>query len=254
MQPTSTRQAQVNAAVNGDPYPIQRAGRSKGSTSTGNAFDGDPGTAWMTNAESGPPESGYVFFDLGMTDKRDALTAIAESHDGRVLLAGFAENDAGDRKMTLAAFGSNGSQDTGFCGGAGHCINDLGVTLLGATLPLSHYEVPSAIAERRGNHDLVLALDVHADFLAGSDGHPFQEAVEIGPSGLSMRTWTALDYTAHSPAARNSYTHSMTIDDGNRVLVTGSRVWDDTSHDSDVTVARLIDTDTIFVNGFDAGQ
>jgi hypothetical protein len=64
MQATNTAQAQVKA-VTSESYPIQRAGRSKGSTSTGSAFDGDPGTAWMTNAESGPPESGYVFFDLG---------------------------------------------------------------------------------------------------------------------------------------------------------------------------------------------
>lgn len=208
----------------------------------------DPSTgAYDTAFHNGPV---IVYADLGATIKYDAFTSLTELHDGHLLLAGDAQDDAGDYKLLLAKLNATGGgKDGAFCGG-GSCVNEL-VTGNGAfSFPLSHFVYPRGVAERPGNHDLVLALTVKNDVLSG-DNHVFQEAVEIGPGGNGLRTWTALDYTATS-TPRDSYPYSILVDNGNRVLVTGSRQWNSATGDWDMTLARLVDTDTIFVDSFEA--
>lgn len=209
----------------------------------------DPSTGAYDTAFHNDPV--IVHTDLGTTIKFDTFTSMTELHDGHLLLAGYAQDDAGDEKLMLAKLNAaGGGKDTSFCGG-GSCVNELIAGTGALAFPLSHFVYTRGIAERPGNHDLVLSLTVKNDVFSGSDGHVYQEAVEIGPSGNSLRTWTALDYAATS-TPRDSYTNSILVDNDNRVLITGSRQWNSATSDWDMTLARLVDTDTIFVNSFEA--
>jgi uncharacterized protein YkwD len=54
------------------PVTIEAAGRSKNSTSSALAYDGDFTTAWATTAKR-PPRSAYVWFDLGSVQNIGAI-------------------------------------------------------------------------------------------------------------------------------------------------------------------------------------
>lgn len=182
----------------------------------------------------------YAFADLGQTNQQDTLTRIKVLSDGSIVVAGQAEDDVGDQQMLLAKFKPNGHRDSSFCDGAVHCTQQF----------LTTYLRPTGISERPDTHDLVIASDWQDDIYT-ADHHREQAVFQLGSNG-EFHYLQLLDYSSSSGVTPFSSGSDLMVDSHNRVVAAGTRRWDSASNDFDMTVARMVASDTIFANGFDS--
>ena len=174
-----------------------------------------------------------IFFDLGATNKIDALSAVSLRHNGSLLIAGQAENDT-EIHMILGEFDPVGAARADFCGGTGVCQGFL-----------SNESTPSAVLERPGAGDIVVgATSVDP---AGDD---VQAVYEFGPHGTAIVAYDEVAWDSAQSTTPLAIANGLLIDDENRVLQAGYRLWNLSIADYDMTVARWRATDSIFGNGF----
>lgn len=214
-------------------------------STNGNDTDGfvlalDPATG---QRDAGFASNGLrdVFADLGATNKEDEIDAIAQTRDGQIVMAGHSKDDDGNEQLLLAELDANGNYVSSFCGG-GHCSGIRALTT---------YEVPVGISERTATRDLVVGMTIHDDFGAGADGHAMQAVLQFGRTGNPLHAIQVMDFAATDGATQDSSLADLLIDASDRVLAAGTRRWSSTTNDYDMTLTRMIDTDTIFANQFE---
>lgn len=175
-----------------------------------------------------------VYFDLGTTTKTDFLTAVTLRHNGQLLVAGLANGDSGLTHLILGEFDGEGVPKTNFCGGLGVCQG-----------PLFNAPYPAAIAERPGEGDIVIAA-TNTD----SGGHGIQGIYEIDSRGASVLGYDETSWTSNTGTTPSSFTNGVLVDSADRVIEVGSRLWDSSTVDYDMTIRRWTAKDTIFGNSF----
>jgi hypothetical protein len=177
-----------------------------------------------------------------------AATTMIERADGNLVFAGVASHDNLNADLLLGEMDPSGSGVASFCsalGSGGQCIAQ--------RIP-NALEDPAVIAERPGTHDLVIALNINNP--AGTPNvDQLQAVLQFGPTGNNLRAMQVLDYRAATGVPHDSNVGGLLIDAQGRVLVGGYRKWLEATTtatgDYDLTLARMIDTDTIFVSGFE---
>jgi hypothetical protein len=178
-----------------------------------------------------------VFADLGIS-KQDTLLRVMRLRNGGFVVAGTAQDDSvspTQYQLLMSAYNDNGVPDTRF--------GDLGDGTL-HKLVLSGTAIPYGLAERDGNRDIVVGLNIKDDLFG--DGHPVQGVMQFGSDGNMGHAVATLDF-AGTP--RNSQGLDL-IMDGNVVLTAGSRLWSQASNDADMTVGRFVANDSIFADAF----
>jgi hypothetical protein len=188
-------------------------------------------------------DGGYtrIFYDLTNTDRYDTATAVTVRRDGSYLMTGYSENDSTSPltdELTMAVFEPDGSTDQSFAdNGSFH------------GLVVSGYQVPSAVVERRDG-DFVISMQIKND-LTG-DGLSYLAAqLDFNHSGTSLYGVGTESFPAASGNNPDTQPSGMIIDDHNRIVVAGWRVWSTSTSDSDMMAARLVDEDDIFADGMD---
>ncbi len=178
-----------------------------------------------------------VYADLG-TGKQDALLRVMRRHNGGFVVAGTAQDDSASPtqyQLLMAAYKPNGSVDSGFGDNGDGTLHKL---------VLSGYNVPYGLAERDGNRDLVVGLNLKDDLFG--DGHQIEGVIQFGRNGNTSHAVATLDF-AGTP--RLSLGTDL-IMDGNAVVTAGTRVWSQTVSDTDMTIARFIANDGLFADAF----
>ncbi len=181
--------------------------------------------------------------------KKDAITAITVQRNGRLAMAGWSEtNTAGERSMILARHNADGLPDASFCDGGGICKrNDPWPNVVDDDLP-------TAIAERSGNRDLVIALKHRRP--AASDPRPRQVVVQYGATGNVKHAQRTLDYPAAGGVTAWSRPFGMWVGniaplfspENEVVVVVGTRLYDPTDYDA--TLSQMFANDSIFAGQF----
>jgi hypothetical protein len=178
-----------------------------------------------------------VLADLG-NNHQDSLLRVIQRRNGGFVVAGTAQDDSvspTQQQLLMAAFRPDGSRDHGF--------GDLGDGTL-HKLVLSGYNIPYGLAERAGNRDLVVGVNMTDDLFG--DGHPIQGVMQFGASGNMLHALATLDY---SGTPRNTQGIDLGME-GDTVLTAGYRIWAGAPTDSDMTIARYIANDSIFADRF----
>ena len=190
-------------------------------------------------------------FGAATTGYAGAISAISVLADGDLALAGYLNDGPPDEaSLVLArvrAADSSLDLDTSFCG-SGACVHDTGASPHGWQNTL-----PSAIAERPGNRDLVVAMQ------AGVWSYNFstnlwrlnqkQVVEQYDAGGSTLRASRLLDFPAASDTTPTAYSAGLLVDKAS-VLVTGTRLWGISTDDFDVTLVRLVAHDSIFADRF----
>ena len=85
-----------------------------------------------------------VFFDLGNSNKNDTANAIDIAPDGKITVAGSANDSTiGGRRIAIARFNSNGTPDTSFCPNAS-CNANTPYTIINSGRRVGYYFALSA--------------------------------------------------------------------------------------------------------------
>lgn len=177
--------------------------------------------------------------------ENDGITAIGVQANGKLALAGFSGDIGGVYQLMLARLDPGLALDPSFCG-SGVCVKHPGYA------PPHDWSavLPSAIAERPGNRDLVIGLQAitwRPDFVGGSWLKSQKQVVQqYGASGKTLHASTEMEFPGNTPAA---YSEGMSVNDSVVELV-GTRVWDTSNNDLDITMMRLRANDSIFANQF----
>lgn len=137
--------------------------------------------------------------------------------------------------MVLAGYRADGSVDAHF--GQNGRIN---------TTVFSTLNVPFGLAERPGNQDIVVGLNVLDDL---GDDHPLTAYAQFGRSGRQRHAGVFVNPPAAAGVARMSSGTSLMLDLG-RIVSSGQRQWMETPSDIDRVAARQRATDSIFAGQF----
>ena len=179
----------------------------------------------------------------------DVIGAITVLSSGKLALAGMSTTlDAGYPALLLARLDPQLGWDNAFCG-SGICVKP---QYLGPFDENPVGEVfPSAIAERPGNHDLVVAMRGKRSNDAFDPAHMSQIVEQFDASGRVSHARATFDFMAASLPERGADTAGMLVG-ADSVLLTGSRRWsaDGNGEDYDVTDIRLRANDSLFASGF----
>lgn len=188
----------------------------------------------------------------GLDAFASVATAVAVLADGDVVIGGYATTNTPDApSLVLAkvrAADASLELDTRFCA-TGVCTREVGAGVHGWQDTL-----PTSIAERPGNHDLVVAMQAGVwtyDF-AGDQWHVNQKQVvqQFGATGSTLHATQYIDYPASADDIPAAYSAAMIVEKES-LLLTGSRLWALSTNDFDVTVTRLLANDSIFADAFD---
>lgn len=206
-----------------------------------NPTDGYTSAGWSWND--------YYYEDDNVGNKKDAVTAITVQRNGRLAMAGWSETDTvGEHSMFLARSKADGTDDYSFCSGAAMCKrNDPWTGVVDGDLP-------TAIAERQGNRDLVIALKHRRP--AASDPRPRQVLVQYSSSGNVKHAGRTLDFPAANGVTAWSRPWGMWVVNiaslfspvNEVVVVAGTRFWFDTDYDG--TLSQMKANDSIYADQF----
>lgn len=196
-------------------------------------------------ADTGEPDSTYgdgghlVVYDDG---KNSYLTAMSLRRDGALLFAGEAATDnPSEFVLLLGARAGDGTPAADVCGGEICVGNPGGIAKL----------VPRAVLERPPTRDLVVAAETAPSVSVA----PIQSVLEFGANGTVLRSIRHLDYSAAPDQEPTGSVKGMSIDAEGRVVVVGERRWATDPNQPidqyDMTLARLVDTDSVFSDGFE---
>lgn len=176
-----------------------------------------------------------IFFDLGVSNKTDVISAVALRQNGNLLIAGHADGDAGLSRAIVGEFDSTGTPRAEFCGTAAICNRILG-----------NQPIPMAIAERPGLGNVVVSAGNMT-----STGVNIQSVYQLDHQGAAV---TAIGETGYFSVGVNTPPYSQAagilVDDRNNVLQAGYRIWNQTTNDYDMTIRRWYPADSIFASGF----
>ncbi|MBZ0223833.1 MAG: hypothetical protein IT467_03345 [Dokdonella sp.] len=200
------------------------------------------GVVWKLNPE-GP--GGFVksigYEDDNTGNKDDEITALALTNTGKVLAAGWSGTDDPVRPALLLAKLRNAGVigvDSSFCGG-GICAH--------APSGFDKFLAPRAIAERPGNHDIVVASDVQG-WLAVDLG-AYQRVDLWSRSGNTLHALERYQADAQTDADKGAGVGAGALDVfGNELYVGGYRHW--AGDDYDGMVSRHLALDSIFADDF----
>ncbi|HET9032027.1 MAG TPA: hypothetical protein VFN25_03880 [Dokdonella sp.] len=208
-----------------------------------NPNNGFTATSWV----------GIYYESDNIGSKQDAATAITVLRNGKVAVAGWSETDtAGERSMILGRLDSDGNYDPSFCTGGPACKrNDPWPNVVDDDLP-------TAIAERSGNRDLVIALKHRRP--AANDPRPRQLVVQYSANGNVKHAQRTLDFPAASGVTAWSRPFGMWVGniaplfspENEVVVVTGTRLY--TATDYDATLSQMFANDSIFADQFGGPQ
>jgi hypothetical protein len=211
------------------------------------AFVDDRAFVMALDADNGAPDPTFgpdgngamVVFDDGTVSIAMTITQLA---NGNLAWAGTRILSDGSSEWLVSELQPDGMPVPSFCGGAPCQGHPPGIGSSG---------VPRVIAERAGTGGLIIAGEAKLDGAAANT----QAIAELGPSGGAWLASLPLDYAAAEGQVATGLLTGMLVDDAGRVLVAGSRRW---SVDSgapisqyDITLARMINTEGMFANGFD---
>jgi hypothetical protein len=184
-----------------------------------------------------------------------AATAVAILADGNIATVGYVASGTPDApSLVLAkvhAADASLDPDTRSCG-TGFCVHEVGAGVHGWQDTL-----PTSIAERPGNHDVVVAMQAKVwtyDF-ANDLWHVNQKEVvqQFGATGTTLHATQKLDFPTSADDVPTAYSGAMIVEKGS-LLVTGTRLWALSTNDYDVTVTRLLANDAIFADAFDGAD
>ena len=178
-------------------------------------------------------------YDFGSTIQ--AVTAIHVLANGKIALAGWTTDEDLNRQLILARLKADGGLDTGFNGG----VLSASYAGLDSTLGAA---IPSAIAERPGTGELVVAMDHRLD---GAATTPTRQGLAwFAANGREMLAWHDFGFTAAIGETPRTTGASLLVDPQSIMLV-GTRRWNAT--DDDVTLARTLfrDGETVFDDSFE---
>ncbi|MCK9539665.1 hypothetical protein [Dokdonella sp.] len=186
-----------------------------------------------------------VYYEADNTGwKKDEVTALAVLKSGKVVYAGWSETDQADYPSLLLgrATAITLGGDASFCGG-GLCSHPQS-SLFGGTRKVR----PRAIAARRSNGDLLLALDgQRRDTVVTGPWRPRQLLQLWDSTGRFQRSGTRNDFPAATDAHIEAWSGPVEVTDSD-VLLAGRRRWSD--NNIDVTAARHLRLDSIFAHDF----
>lgn len=169
-----------------------------------------------------------------------AVTAIHVLANGKIALAGWTTEDL-NRQLILGRLNVNGTWDTDFNGGGLFAA----YTGLDSTLGQA---VPTALAERPGTGELVVAMDHRLD---GAATTPTRQALGwFTANGREMLAWHDFGFGAATGETPRTTGASLLVDPQSIMLV-GTRRWNAT--DDDVTLTRLLfrDGESVFDDSFE---
>jgi hypothetical protein len=175
----------------------------------------------------------------------DVVTAVTVLANGKIAVAGYSDTAAaGQRALLLAKMDAGLFFDLGFCG-AGLCVKNVQTGLTGW-----RDTIPSAIAERPDNRDLVIGMQA----ITPADSFPFtpsqkQIVHQYSASGWTLHAQRELAFIDSSGPYATQFSAGMTVDNDSVELV-GSRLWSTSNGDVDITVTRLLANDSIFASQF----
>jgi hypothetical protein len=172
--------------------------------------------------------------------------------DGDVVIAGYqASGTPGAPSLVLAkvrAADASLQRDIRFCG-SGICTRDVGAGIHGWQDTL-----PTSIAERPGDHDLVVAMQAKVwTYNFASDLWSInqkQVVWQFGATGSMLHATQQLDFPTSADDTPTSYSSALLVEK-HALLLTGTRLWALSTNDYDATVTRLLANDAIFADGFD---
>lgn len=206
-------------------------------------------TGWNWNERS------YYYEDDNTGYRKDAITALAPLRNGKVAFAGWSEtDDASLQPMFMGRVNGDGSYDESFCRGNANrgergCMVEQHVDEF--YKPVSQ---PVAMAERRQNRDLVVALRSKNN---GSmpPTNVITRVEQYGANGNRVHAALNLDYAGSSGTAHWSRPFGMWMGGtgiaglGEEVIaVVGTRLYADP--DFDATITHIKATDSIFADAF----
>lgn len=200
-----------------------------------------PNWAWITRYYETDNNTGY---------KKDAITAITVLRTGAVAMAGWSENDDGERLMILTRALANGAHDPSFCGS----VSGICVAPIRPLIGVADDYFPVAIAERRANRDLVVALKAKK---RSADYHFVQNVYQFSADGTYIHDSQEMDYGAAAgghPQWSRPFGMSLSNSgllglSGKEVIaVAGTRLW--WAPDYDMTLSSFYVDDSIFADGF----
>ncbi len=197
-----------------------------------------------------PANASYYQLDVHLDDtlspRSDEITALTLLRNGKIAFAGWSQSDdAAFPKLLLGRVSATLFLDAGFCGG-GLCgyVQAPSNPQFGGT----QWIRPSAIGERAGNRDLVIAYDGWQRPPFTNDAYTKRQFIALWNStGTQRRAGYSMTYSAAPDEAPEATAAGLAVDH-DQILLTGSRRWN--AGDSDATVSRFLGTDSIFADQF----
>lgn len=181
-------------------------------------------------------------------NKKDEVTAVSVLKNGKVAYAGWSETDDANYQTILLGRlkAVDVTADASFCG-SGMCSHVVGGPLyLGGGIRSVR---PRAIAERKMNGDLVVA--VSGTIRDPSPINPVSIPRQIlqlwNSRGSQQYASAGNEYTFSTSSTAGAWSGPIEVADSD-VILTGERRWTDTNFD--VTVARHLRLDSIFASSF----
>lgn len=198
----------------------------------------------VVNAMTGAPIAvRYADLSFGncSTDCSDAVTAIRVLANGKLAVGGWTTDAALNRQLILGRLNVDGSWDAGFNDGG------LFAAYMGLESTLGQ-AVPTALAERPGTGELVVAMDHRLD---GAAATPTRQALGwFTANGREMLAWHDFGFSA-APGETPRTTGASLLVDPQSIMLVGTRRWNAT--DDDVTLTRLLfrDGESVFADSFE---
>ncbi len=184
--------------------------------------------------------------------KDDLVSALTVKSDGQVAFAGYSETDqVGFPALFIGRLLVDGLTIEPYnCNGQSVCVKDEGSGLSGV-----RNVYPTAIAERPGNHDLVVALrGEQARVLPPGPFVPYQIVEQYSASGQKCCTHAGSSRIRSSqPRPLTGFVTGGMHVDANEIVLTGTvTVTNDNTHATSYfdSVTRLVANDSIFAAGF----
>lgn len=171
----------------------------------------------------------------------DAVTAISVLANGKLAFAALGRGTSGSPDLLLGRLDTNHRLDPSFCG-SGVCVTD----------PAGIRDIhPTAIAERPGNRDLVVAMTGReAPSLPPGPLRSYQYLRQYSANGTTLHAGKTLSFPAAPSVIPNALSAGMQVTRSD-VLLTGSRYWTTiNSGDADITLVRVLASDSIFASQF----